>query len=64
MKKIKIKYRNNENIAITQKNMKNCKNICRKLRMGESPTTTHTPVETPAPMADLAYLQSSAKSCG
>jgi len=25
--------------------------------MGESPTTTHTPGQTPAPLADLADLQ-------
>jgi len=36
--------------------MKNRKNICRKVRMGESPTTTHTPGETPAPLADLPDL--------
>jgi len=58
-KKNKIKYRNNEIIAITQKDRKNptnIKNICRDVRMGESPTTTHTPGEIPAPLADLADL--------
>ena len=61
------KYRNNENIAITQKIwkiVKILKNIGRKGRMMESLTTTHAPGGTPAPLAYLAYLQSSVWSCG
>jgi len=42
------------------KNLK--KNIGREAKIGDNPTTSHTPRETPAPLvdlADLADLQSS-----
>ena len=38
------------------KNRKDMKKIGREREDGENPTTTHTPGETPAPLADLAHL--------
>jgi len=38
------------------KKFKNMKNIGRGKEVGEKPTTSHTPGETPAALADLADL--------